>query len=224
MNALNAISTSAIHSRFRYRCSQCDKVHVGLPDVCFPTPDSVRDLPQEEFDNSCLISEDICIGRWQQLLFVLCTRSTGYRLPGPLRLGRMVREQAGVPSSVIGRILLIRRPCGSQRPVAGLPTIWPTCPRQPAPGCEIAFRDKGSRPIVTLPPSKHRLYALQQQGLTVDQAIQQAQSGRYTPAGRLTNTIDVKAEYYRAFSTGSRPVCYAACSMRVKFAAGYCAV
>ena len=71
MQALTAVAPATIHSRFRFRCSQCDKVHIGLPDVCFPTPDCVRDLPQEEFDATCLISEDICIAGGDKY-FIYC--------------------------------------------------------------------------------------------------------------------------------------------------------
>lgn len=175
MNALNAVSTATIHSKFRYRCSQCDKVHVGLPDVCFPTPDCVRDLPQDEFDNSCLISEDICIvgGNSYYIYCVLEVPVIDY----PDRFGWGVWcETSWTPFKRYWETLsdpqAVRLPAAGGRIANNLANM----PATAGTRCEIRFRRKGARPVVTLPPSKHRLYAIQQQGLTVEQAILQAQS------------------------------------------------
>ena len=51
-----------------------------------------------------------------------------------------------------------------------------SCPPTSGTRCEIHFRRNGARPTIKLPPSKHKLYAIQRQGLTVDQAVAQAQS------------------------------------------------
>ena len=175
MNALSAVAPATIHSRFRYRCSQCDKIHHGLPNVCFPTPDCVRDLPQKKFDESCLISEDVCIvdGTSFYIYCVLEVPVVDY----PDRFGWGVWCQTSwTPFKMYWESLSITR--SDRLPIAGarLSNDLAHMPSTTGTRCEIHFRKNGARPIVKLPPSKHRLYNIQQHGLSVDQAVAQAQS------------------------------------------------
>jgi hypothetical protein len=48
-------------SHFRYKCSSCNELHEGLPDVTFNRPDSYEALSEEERRERALLNEDFCI-------------------------------------------------------------------------------------------------------------------------------------------------------------------
>ena len=51
----------ATPSRFRYKCSSCNELHEGLPDVAFSAPDAFEALSPDERMERALIDDDFCI-------------------------------------------------------------------------------------------------------------------------------------------------------------------
>ncbi len=146
-----------------------------MPDVCFPTPDCVRDLPQEEFDATCLISEDICIAGGDKY-FIYCMLEVPI-IDYPDRFGWGVWCQTSwTPFKSYWESLSGLHVEGLPPAGARLANDLAHLPSSNGTRCEIHFRKNAARPIIKLPPSRHRLYAIQQNGLSVDQAVAQAQS------------------------------------------------
>lgn len=46
---------------YRYRCSQCEEEHVGLPELGFRLPDVCAAVPEEERDERVASGSDFCI-------------------------------------------------------------------------------------------------------------------------------------------------------------------
>ncbi len=175
MGVVLASATATRQSQFRFRCSQCGEVHVGLPDVCFPTPDSIRDMPEAEFADSCLINDDICIvgGHSHFIYCILEVPVIDY----PDQFGWGVWcETAWAPFKRYWESTgnSNQAPQKSTRGMLAndLEHMDSTCGLR----CELKFREDGLRPLVVLPPSDHELYRIQQEGLSVEQAVAQAQS------------------------------------------------
>ncbi len=175
MDALLAAAAAAPQSRFRYRCSQCGQVHIGLPDVCFATPDAIRDLPEAEFADKCLVNQDICIVGGDSY-FIYCVLEVPV-INYPDRFGWGVWCKTGwTPFKRYWETISGAEEI-PQPPVGGVLTNeLSEFPKTNGLKCEIVFQQDGFRPLVILPPSRHELYRIQQEGLTVDQAVAQAQS------------------------------------------------
>lgn len=175
MDALSATQAAAPQSKFRFRCSHCEDVHVGLPDVCFPTPDAIKDIPDAEFEETCLISEDVCIvgGHSYYIHCILEVPVIDY----PDRFGWGVWcKVSWTPFKLYWETTGSNLPAFLEPATAVLANDL----KQMAPtsdlNCEVLFREDGLRPQAMLLPSNHELYRVQQEGLTVDQAVSQAQS------------------------------------------------
>ena len=175
MDAAKVENSASEFSNFRYRCAHCDQVHTGLPDVCFPVPDCIRDLPDSGFSERCLVSEDICIVDGQRY-FIHCVLEVPVA-DYPDRFGWGVWCEVGwVPFKHYWEVVNGKAQASRGQTAGRLSNDLTGLPSTEGLKCEIAFRKDDLRPAVTLPPSKHQLYRIQQHGLTVDQAIAQAQS------------------------------------------------
>ena len=175
MDALRATPLPAPRSNFRFRCSQCDEIHVGLPDICFPTPHTAAEMSDDDFARDCLISSDFCIikGSEYYIHCVLEVPVADY----PDRFGwgvwcrtdwQTFKYYWETTEHDLGEIL----EAVDARLANNLHHMPPT---DDLP-CRIHFRGNDLRPLVVIEPCDHELFALQQDGLTIDQAVAHAQS------------------------------------------------
>jgi hypothetical protein len=175
MDAARNESSSAEFSSFRYRCAHCDEVHMGLPDVCFPVPDCIRDLPDSGFSERCLVTDDICIVDGKRY-FIHCVLEVPVE-DHPDRFGWGLWCEVGwVPFKRYWEVTTGNLRAGRGQAAGRVSNELTGIASTDGLKCEIDFRTGDLRPLVTLPPSKHPLYRMQQRGMTVSQAITQAQS------------------------------------------------
>ena len=175
MDPAKAEKPAAQFSSFRFRCAHCDKVHTGLPDICFPVPDCMRTLPEVDFAERCLVNDDICILDGHRY-FIYCILEVPVQ-DHPDRFGWGVWcEVNWVPFKryweVVNGSTHVHPPSTAGRVANNLSHL----PSTKGLKCDITFRRDDMRPQITLPPSKHDMYRIQQNGLSVKQAITQAQS------------------------------------------------
>lgn len=162
-------------SRFRYKCSSCNELHEGLPDVTFGAPDAFEDLTEEARLERALLNEDFCIIDGDKY-FIRCI------CEAPIN-GYEERFGWGLWCRV---------------PWIGFKKVWEAYSSQDAVqeaqfegeianairhypdtlglACQITLADDGMRPHLVILDSSHPFGAHQARGLTIDEAIRQARS------------------------------------------------
>ena len=166
---------NASPSRFRYKCSSCNEMHQGLPDVTFGRPDDYDAMPEEERFERALLSDYFCIIDGERY-FVRCI--------------------AEAPIEGYGEKFGWGLWC--EVPWRGFKKIWEAYSDEAAPQeiefegwianhlmhypetrglpCHIKLADDGLRPHAIVHDGNHPLGRHQAEGMTLDEAIRQART------------------------------------------------
>ena len=165
----------ATPSRFRYKCSSCNELHEGLPDVAFSAPDAFEALSPDERMERALIDDDFCIIDGNRY-FLRCLaeapikgfkESFGWGLWCELdwRPFKRVWELYGFDEP-IEPLVFPARVANALRHYDE--TVGLTC--------EVSLLDDGMRPHLTVTDTAHVLSKHQAEGLDLDDAVRQART------------------------------------------------
>ena len=156
--------------QFSYKCSCCDKIHYGLPDVTYSAPAYYFMIPEEEREERVALDTDLCIMD-EEHFFVRCVLEIpilGQEQPFGFGIWSTLSEEnfelykdtfhddvqshlgpffGWFSSNVVGFEETLNLPC------------------------DVDLRDHGDRPLVYLHDGDHPLVAAQRNGITVDQAL-----------------------------------------------------
>lgn len=166
---------NASPSHFRYKCSSCNELHEGLPDVAFGSPDAYDMLSEEERAERALINEDFCIidGTRYFLRCIAEAPIEGYseqfgwgvwcEVPwaGFKKVWEAYSFQDAVQELVFSGT--IANALKHYPDTLGLP-------------CQVELRSDDMRPHVRTLESGHQFAQHQAKGLTLDEAIRQART------------------------------------------------
>ncbi len=166
---------NAIPSRFRYKCSSCNEMHEGLPDVTFGRPDAYDILSEEERIERALLNDDFCIIDGNRY-FLRCIAEA------PIQ-GFSERFGWGLWCEV---------------PWTGFKKVWEAYSYEDAPqefeisghianrlqhypdtlgiSCQVKLLDDDMRPHAIITDLDHLLGQHQAEGLTLDEAVRQART------------------------------------------------
>ena len=166
---------SASPSRFRYKCSSCNELHEGLPDVTFGRPDAYEAMSDEERIERALLNEDFCIidgdkyylrciaeapiedyaerfgwGLWCEVPW------TGFKKVWEAYSDPDAPQELEVTGNLANALQHYPDTCG-------LP-------------CLITLSDDGMRPHVLVNDATHPFGKHQAEGMSLDEAIRQART------------------------------------------------
>lgn len=162
-------------SRFRYKCSSCNELHEGLPDVTFARPDAYDALSEEDRAERALLNEEFCIIDGSRY-FLRCIAEApvegygerfgwGLWCEVPWRAFKKIWEAYSwedAPQEIeVGGT--IANALSHYPDTLGLP-------------CRVKLIDDGFRPHVEAIPRDHLFTKHQTEGLTLDEAIRQART------------------------------------------------
>lgn len=160
--------------QLRFRCSQSDEIHAGLPEVSFDAPDACAALEEDERRGRVLLEGDFCIldGRRHFIRATLSVPVTGY--PDPFRWAAWVEvpwtpfklywedfvssDNSHIPPFT-GRLA---NAISGYRRTLGLSVL-------------LHPQSNGERPSVRLRSRTHPLAVDQRLGITPQHALRQAQ-------------------------------------------------
>lgn len=162
-------------SNFRYRCAHCDKLHVGLPDICFPAPSAIQSISEREFERNCLINDDVCIvgGHSYYLNAILEVPVIGH--PDRFAWGIWCKTEWS-PFKLYWQNDPERQHVRLRPAQATIANDISGLRSTDGLDCELDFRGQDLRPLVRVSECRHPLYRIQQQGISLSSAIEQAQT------------------------------------------------
>lgn len=157
-------------SRIRFRCSSCNKLHEGLPDLHFEAPEAVLQMSADERDSRALLTSDFCILDGEQFFIRGILRVPVQGVDDNIGWGAWCRvywrpfktcyqaasRPGEVPIAPFGAWLATRLP--GYEDSLDLP-------------CSLRFSPEAGRSQIELRPSDHDLFHDQIAGIPLERAI-----------------------------------------------------
>jgi hypothetical protein len=166
---------NATPSKFRYKCSSCNELHDGLPDVTFARPEPFDQMSEIDRIERALINEDFCI------------------IDGNRYFLRCIAE-----APIAGYDEDFGWGLWAEVPWPGFKKVWEAYSYEEAPqelevdgtiantlqhypetlglACTVKLLDDGQRPHVAAIDTAHLLAQHQKDGLSLEEAIRQART------------------------------------------------
>jgi hypothetical protein len=173
MNVVPLFGGKIGEAKFRYKCSSCDQVHEGLPDITFEMPDPCHDIGTKKRAEQMLLTTDFCILEGRQY-FVRCV------MEAPVH-GFSQRFGWGVWCKLEWKAYKLcwdrfeENDNNNVLPLKGvLANNLLHYPDTLGRACTIQLQNERMRPLVFLDNPDHPLTVHQREGMTLDEAIAQA--------------------------------------------------
>jgi hypothetical protein len=162
-------------AQLRYRCSQCNDIHKGLPALAFGWPTYIDSIPESERASRCRKSDDLCV-----------VDDEHYFVRGILDLpiiGTSETYSVGAWSTLSATNFAIYEAdffgarSGSYGPFVGwfsnsVPGYAATTNQK----CRVHFHADDKRPTFELEPTDHPLAIAQRDGITLASALKIAEA------------------------------------------------
>jgi hypothetical protein len=166
---------NASPSKFRYKCSSCNELHDGLPDVTFARPDAYDRLSEAERMERALLNEDFCIidGTRYFLRCIAEAPIAGYNED----FGWGLWAEVGWTGFKKVWEAYSFEEAAQELEITG--TVDNTLQHYPETiglSCTVKLLDDGQRPHVVVSDESHLLGGHQKNGLTLEEAIRQART------------------------------------------------
>lgn len=155
---------------FRFRCSTCEKEHVGIPAWGWNYPLSYFLVPEHERATRCFLTSDLCVVDDEAFYISGCLEVpvTGTTDFLSLRVWVAVGETDFMEYQNLVGVQLR----SSHGPYLGrLEAAIPTYPDTGDLVVSLQVRDNGIRPLVLLEPTDHPLYLEQKEGASDQRVI-----------------------------------------------------
>jgi hypothetical protein len=173
MNVVPLFGGRISEARFRYKCSSCDQVHEGLPDITFEMPDACHDLGTRRRAEQMLLTSDFCILEGKQY-FVRCV------MEAPVH-GFSQRFGWGVWCKLDWKNYKLcwdrfeQSDNNDMMPLSGtLANNLRHYPDTLGRSCTIQLQNDRVRPLAFIDKPDHLLTIHQRDGMTLEEAITQA--------------------------------------------------
>ena len=159
----------------RFTCGTCGKVHQGLPDYGFETPDHYLPVPEAERSARCRLSSDLCViderDHFVRAVLLVPIRGTaerfGWGVWSSLSADNFRRYEALWDAEDVSR----------EGPWVGwLSNRVPFYPDTLALKVAVQPQNDGRRPLLELEPTDHPLARDQCEGITLARAVELAEA------------------------------------------------
>ena len=162
-------------SRFRYKCSSCNELHEGLPDVTFGGPDAYDALTEEERIARALIDDDFCILDGTRYFLRCLAEAPIDGFQESFGWGVWC-ELAWRPFKTVWELYGFDGPIEPMTFEARLANRLRHYDDTLGLACEVSLLDDGMRPHLKVTDASHALAKHQETGMDIDEAVRQART------------------------------------------------
>lgn len=166
---------TALPSKFRYKCSSCNELHEGLPDVTFGGPDGYDAMSEDERFERALIDDDFCIIDGTRY-FIRCVAEApinGFQESFAWGLWAEVEWR---PFKKVWELYGLDQPVEPLTFAGKVANALKHYDDTLGLACEITLEDDGMRPHLRFTDLSHAVARQQAEGLDLDEAVRQART------------------------------------------------
>ena len=155
---------------FRFKCSTCEKEHVGIPAWGWAYPLRYFLVPEDEREKRCFLTSDLCVVD-DELFYISGCLEIPVKGADDLLSLRVWATVAEADFMEYQQLLGVQLR-SSHGPYRGrLEAPLPTYPDTGELEVSLQVRDEGIRPLIALKPTDHPLYLEQREGASDQRVI-----------------------------------------------------
>jgi hypothetical protein len=162
-------------SRFRYKCSSCNELHEGLPDVTFANPDAYDAMTEAERMEQALIDEDFCIIDGNRY-FLRCLAEAPIKGFKESFGWGVWCELEWRPFKKVWELYGFEEPIEPLTFSARLANKLRHYDDTLDLACEVSLLDDGMRPHLQVTDKRHDFARHQEEGMEIEEAVRQART------------------------------------------------
>ena len=153
-------------NKFKFKCSSCDEIHVGIPSLGNKAPIQYYTIPQDEVDQRVVLTSDTCVID-DKLFFVRgCLELPVIGYSDVFNMGTWVSlsEEHFVRYNELFEVEIRE----NEAPMFSwfCSWVWPFYEGDVDIKSRIHFRNHGIRPYIELEPNNHPLALAQKNGIS----------------------------------------------------------